>query len=80
MLLVVLLLFGGLIEKGNWTVRQLGAALKHESYDIVQLSDDFVIKPIDGFGNKEMLRIDLLHGEHGIQSFAFKKTKEKEWK
>jgi glycosyltransferase involved in cell wall biosynthesis len=37
-------------------VRQFGAAIKHANYDIVKLSDDFIIKPVDGFGNPEMLR------------------------
>lgn len=49
----------GLIEKGCWTVRQLGAALKHANYDINQPHPDFIIKPIDGFGNPEMLRVVL---------------------
>tara|TARA_Y100000310_G_scaffold227085_1_gene229298 strand:+ start:14 stop:1267 length:1254 start_codon:yes stop_codon:yes gene_type:complete len=52
-------LINGLIEKGCWTVRQFGAALKHDNYDVVQVSEDFVIKPIDGFGNPDVLRIAL---------------------
>ena len=49
----------GLIGKGCWTVRQLGAALKHTSYDVVQPHPDLIIKPIDGFGNPDMLRVTL---------------------
>jgi len=52
-------LINGLIKKGCWTVRQFGAAMKHEDYEIVRLSEDFVIKPIDGFGNKQLLRLAL---------------------
>jgi len=52
-------LINGLIKKGCWTVRQFGAAMKHEDYEIVKLSDDFIIKPIDGFGNKQLLRLAL---------------------
>ena len=52
-------LINGLIQKGNWSVRQFGAAIKHENYDIVKVSDDFMIKPVDGFGNPDMLRIAL---------------------
>ena len=52
-------LINGLIEKGCWTVRQFGAALKHDNYDIAKVSDDFIIKPIDGFGNPDMIRIAL---------------------
>ena len=48
-------LINGLVDKGCWTVRQFGAAMKHNNYDVVQVSPDFVIKPIDGFGNREML-------------------------
>ena len=52
-------LIDGLLKKGTWQVRQFGAAVKHESYDIVKISEDFIIKPIDGFGNKDMLRLAL---------------------
>lgn len=52
-------LMNGLIEKGCWTVRQFGAALKHANYDVIQPHPDFVIKPIDGFGNPDMLRVAL---------------------
>ena len=48
-------LINGLVDKGCWTVRQFGAAMKHNNYDVVQVSPDFVIKPIDGFGDREML-------------------------
>ena len=48
-------LMDGLIRKGNWSVRQFGAAIKHSNYDVVKVSDDFIIKPIDGFGNRELL-------------------------
>ncbi len=46
----------GLVEKGCWTVRQLGGALRHEDYDMVKVSEDFMIKPVDGFGTVEMIR------------------------
>lgn len=49
-------LIDGLVRTGKWSVRQFGAAIKHTNYDIVKLSDDFIIKPVDGFGNPEMLR------------------------
>lgn len=49
----------GLLEKEEWSVRQFGAAVKHENYDTVKVTDDFYIKPIDGFGNKELLRVTL---------------------
>jgi len=49
----------GLIAKGEWTVRQFGAAMKHENYNTVQVNPDFIIKPIDGFGNRELIRMTL---------------------
>lgn len=52
-------LLTGLIEKGCWTFRQFGAALKHSDYRTVVVNDDLIIKPIDGFGNPEMLRVAL---------------------
>ena len=49
-------LVNGLLKKNEWTVRQLGAAISHENYDVVKVTDDFYIKPVDGFGNPEMIR------------------------
>lgn len=48
-------LIEGLVAKGCWTVRQFGAAVKHDNYDIVRVNPDFVIKPIDGFGNRQLI-------------------------
>ena len=44
---------------GEWTFRQFGAAIKHANYDAVTVSDDFIIKPIDGFGDVHLLRTTL---------------------
>lgn len=52
-------LINGLIQKGCWSVRQFGAAIKHDNYDLVKVTDDFIIKPTDGFGNPDMLRVAL---------------------
>lgn len=52
-------LINGLIAKDDWTFRQLGAAMKHSDYRTIIVNDDFIIKPIDGFGTKDMLRITL---------------------
>jgi glycosyltransferase involved in cell wall biosynthesis len=32
-------LIQGLVEKGCWSVRQFGAAIKHENYDVVQVNE-----------------------------------------
>ena len=52
-------LVNGLLEKGCWSVRQFGAAMKHEDYRTVVVNDDFIIKPIDGFGNPDLIRVTL---------------------
>ena len=52
-------LINGLLSKERWTVRQFGAALKHTDYETIAINEDFIIKPIDGFGNPELLRVAL---------------------
>jgi glycosyltransferase involved in cell wall biosynthesis len=52
-------LVNGLLEKGRWTFRQFGAAMKHTDYRTVVVNEDFIIKPIDGFGNRDLLRVTL---------------------
>jgi glycosyltransferase involved in cell wall biosynthesis len=49
-------LIEGLIKTGRYTFRCLGGAIKHEKYDTVAINPDFIIKPVDGFGSKELLR------------------------
>lgn len=47
----------GLASTNKYKICQLGAAIKHENYDIVQLPNiDIVVKPIDGFGDKNLYR------------------------
>ena len=53
-------LINGLIKKGCWSFKQLGAAIKHSDYNLKKVNDDFIIKPIDGFGNKEVMRNILI--------------------
>ncbi len=53
-------LINGLIKKGCWTFKQLGAAIKHTDYGLKKVNDDFIIKPIDGFGNREIMRNILI--------------------
>jgi len=52
-------LFNGLVNNKKWSIRQFGAALKHNDYRTIVVNDDFIIKPIDGFGDKDMLRVAL---------------------
>jgi glycosyltransferase involved in cell wall biosynthesis len=48
-------LINGLVEKGCWTVRQFGAAVKHTNYDTIVVNEDFIVKPIDGFGDRDLI-------------------------
>ena len=52
-------LFYGLIRTGEWTIRQFGAALKHSDYTTAVPHEDLIIKPIDGFGDRDLIRITL---------------------
>ena len=52
-------LIEGLLKKDTWTFRQFGAALKHTDYRTIVVNDDFIIKPIDGFGTPDLLRVTL---------------------
>lgn len=52
-------LVNGLLSRGGWTFRQFGAAVKHTDYRTIVVNDDFIIKPIDGFGSRDLLRITL---------------------
>lgn len=52
-------LIEGLLKKDCWSFRQFGAALKHADYRTIQVNKDFIIKPIDGFGSPEMIRVAL---------------------
>ena len=54
-------LISGLIKKGDMSFIQLGAAVKHNDYNTIKINDDFFIKPIDGFGNPQLLRAILLN-------------------
>ena len=49
----------GLLSKNKWSIRQFGAALKHKDYRTTVINDDFIIKPIDGFGNPDLIRVTL---------------------
>lgn len=52
-------LIEGLLKKNTWSFRQFGAALKHNDYRTVVVNENFIIKPIDGFGNPDLIRVTL---------------------
>lgn len=52
-------LISGLVDTGKYSFRVLGGAIRHESYETVAVNPDFIIKPIDGFGDPNMIRVLL---------------------
>ena len=49
----------GLLATGKYQFRSLGGAMKHKDYRpqrVQEWGDDWVILPIDGYGNEEMMR------------------------
>lgn len=53
-------LIDGLIKTGKYSFNCLGAAVKHSNYETIMVNPDLIVKPIDGFGTKEMLRQILI--------------------
>lgn len=53
-------LINGLVSTGKYSFKCLGAAIKHDSYDTIAVNENFIIKPIDGFGNIDTLRHVLI--------------------
>ncbi len=49
-------LIDGLVATGRWSFRCLGGAAKHSNYQPTVVNPDFIIKPVDGFGNRDMVR------------------------
>lgn len=52
-------LIQGLIATGKWTFRCFGGAVKHDNYDTIKVNDDFIVKPTNGFGDRNLLRMTL---------------------
>lgn len=49
-------LIEGLVKTGKYSFRCLGGAIKHQDYRTIKVNDDFVVKPVDGFGSADMIR------------------------
>ncbi|MFA6049698.1 MAG: glycosyltransferase [Candidatus Paceibacterota bacterium] len=71
-------LIEGLIKTGRWSFRCLGGAIKHQNYDTIGVNADFVVKPVDGFGSKEMIR-NLLITEKPDAIFLFTDPRQFIW-
>ena len=72
------LLIDGLIKTGKYSFRCLGGAIRHEDYRTMIVNDDFVVKPVDGFGTKEMIR-QLLISERPDAIFLFTDPRQFIW-
>lgn len=49
-------LINGLLGTGKYSFICFGGAVKHDDYNVVKVNDDFIIKPTDGFGDRNLLR------------------------
>ena len=63
-------LINGMLKKDRWSFRVLGGAIKHTDYRIQMVNDDYMIKPVDGFGDPNLLR-ELLIKEKPDAIFLF---------
>lgn len=52
-------LINGLLGTGKYSFRVFGGAVRHDNYDNVVVNQDFIIKPTNGFGDKNLLRKSL---------------------
>ncbi len=53
----------GLLKTGKYKIMSIGGAIKHQDYRPIKFQeygDDFVILPVDGYGNPEMIRSLLM--------------------
>lgn len=71
-------LIEGLIATGRWTFRCLGGAIKHADYRTMIVNPDFIVKPIDGFGNRDIVR-NLLITEKPDALFLFTDPRQFIW-
>lgn len=53
-------LIHGLINTGKYSFRCFGGAMKHDSYETTVVNPDFIVKPTDGFGDRNLLRQTLV--------------------
>ena len=53
-------LIDGLINTNKYTFRCFGGAVKHDKYDTIIVNNDLTIKPVNGFGDPNLLRATLM--------------------
>lgn len=52
-------LVDALLKTGKYEFVQLAGAVKHESYEVLRPAPGLTLIPVDGFGNRDMLRVIL---------------------
>ena len=52
-------LINSLVETGKYSFRVFGGAMKHDDYNVTKVNDDFIIRPTDGFGSPDLLKLTL---------------------
>jgi len=53
-------LVNGLVGTGKYSFRCFGGAIRHDNYETVVVNQDFIIKPTNGFGDRNLLRKTLV--------------------
>ena len=53
-------LINGLLSTGKYRFMCLGGSLRNPSHEPMVVNEDFIIKPIDGFGTKELIRAAII--------------------
>ena len=53
-------LINGLVNTGKYSFRCFGGAVKHDDYSLNVVNQDFIVKPTDGFGDRNLLRQTLV--------------------
>jgi len=62
----------GLLNTGKFQFYSLGGAIKHNDYNIIkteEFRDDWIIQPVDGYGNQDMIRSILRNWKPDILWF-----------
>lgn len=52
-------LIHGLVATGKYSFKVFGGAVKHDNYNVTVVNPDFIIKPTNGFGDRNLLRKTL---------------------
>ena len=53
-------LINGLVNTKKYSFRVFGGAIKHDNYENAVVNPDFIVKPTDGFGDRNLLRQTLV--------------------